>query len=88
MVADITGEIQTYQNMPYNLEVEDNIRLFLENLDPYEGRSSKEMGDYLFELSSKIEPRNSKKPAVFVSSEKFFCVYKYYTSLFNIFFQE
>lgn len=68
MVADITGEIQTYQNMPYNLEVEDSIQTYLKNLDPFQGRTNKQMEDYLFDLSSKIEPRNTKKPAVFVST--------------------
>lgn len=62
MVADITGEIQKYQNMPYNLEVNDDIRQYLDALDPCNGRETKEINDYLFDLSLKIEPRNSKKP--------------------------
>jgi len=68
MVADITGEIEQYQNMPYNLEVNKDIRHFLDNLDPFKGRTDKEMNDYLFALSEQVEPRNTKKPTVFVSN--------------------
>ena len=67
MVAETTGEIQKYQNMPYNLAVDEDIRSYLENLDPFNGRSEKEMNDYLYSLSEQVEPRNSKKPPVFVS---------------------
>ena len=69
MVADITGEIQKYQNMPYNLEVNEDIRQFLDSLDPCAGRETKELNDYLFDLSLKIEPRNSKKPLLCVSQK-------------------
>ena len=67
MVADITGEIQKYQNMPYNLQVEPSIRTYLESLDPLAGRGDTELNDYLYEISLMIEPRNAKQPAKFVS---------------------
>jgi len=66
MVADITGEIQKYQNMPYNLQSQPLLRQYLEELDPLEGRSEKEMNDHLYELSLLIEPRNSKQPTKFL----------------------
>ena len=53
--------------MPYNLGVDEDIRSYLENLDPFNGRTEKEMNDYLYSLSEQVEPRNSKKPPVFVS---------------------
>ncbi|XP_047132929.1 son of sevenless homolog 2 isoform X1 [Hydra vulgaris] len=66
MVADITGEIQKYQNMPYNLQVEPSIRAYLESLDPLAGRSDSELNDHLYEMSLMIEPRNAKQPAKFI----------------------
>lgn len=53
--------------MPYNLAVNEDIRSYLDNLDPSDGRNEKEMNDYLYSLSEQVEPRNSKKPPVFVS---------------------
>lgn len=60
-VAEITGEIQQYQNQPYCLQKEHVIAEYLEALDPLEGRSDTEMEDYLYQLSLEIEPRNCEK---------------------------
>ncbi|XP_076028195.1 son of sevenless homolog 1 isoform X1 [Genypterus blacodes] len=59
-VAEITGEIQQYQNQPYCLRVESDIRKFFENLNPMEDKSEKEFADYLFNKSLEMEPRNAR----------------------------
>ncbi|XP_020810457.1 protein son of sevenless [Drosophila serrata] len=59
-VAEIIGEIQQYQNQPYCLNEESTIRQFLEQLDPFNGLSDKQMSDYLYNESMRIEPRNCK----------------------------
>ncbi|XP_060796856.1 son of sevenless homolog 1 [Neoarius graeffei] len=59
-VAEITGEIQQYQNQPYCLRVESDIRKFFENLNPMEHMTEKEFTDHLFNKSLEIEPRNAR----------------------------
>lgn len=70
-VAEITGEIQQYQNQPYCLRIEPEMRRFFENLNPMGSSSEKEFTDYLFNKSLEIEPRNCKQPPRFPRKSTF-----------------
>ncbi|CAK6982666.1 LOW QUALITY PROTEIN: son of sevenless homolog 1-like [Scomber scombrus] len=59
-VAEITGEIQQYQNQPYCLRVEGEMRKFFETLNPMKDMSEKDFADHLFNKSLVIEPRNAR----------------------------
>ncbi|XP_054635654.1 son of sevenless homolog 1-like isoform X4 [Dunckerocampus dactyliophorus] len=73
-VAEITGEIQQYQNQPYCLRVESDIRKFFENLNPMEDMCEKDFTDHLFNNSLLIEPRNARSLPRF--AKKYTCPLK------------
>ncbi|EDV19492.1 uncharacterized protein TRIADDRAFT_62057 [Trichoplax adhaerens] len=64
-VADIVGEIQQFQNVPYCLREEPSIKRFLTSLDPTETKSKSQFEDYLYEQSLKVEPRDKTDPPKF-----------------------
>uniref|UniRef100_A0AAQ6AEG9 Son of sevenless homolog 1 (Drosophila) n=1 Tax=Amphiprion ocellaris TaxID=80972 RepID=A0AAQ6AEG9_AMPOC len=73
-VAEITGEIQQYQNQPYCLRGEADIRKFFENLNPMDDLSEKDFADHLFNKSLEIEPRNARSLPRF--AKKYICPLK------------
>lgn len=64
-VAEITGEIQQYQNQPYCLLVEKNLRRFIETLNPFGDKGELEIADFLYQKSLEVEPRNCTRPPRF-----------------------
>ncbi|KAH3853082.1 son of sevenless homolog 2-like [Dreissena polymorpha] len=60
-VAEITGEIQQYQNQPYCLTVEPDMRAFFENLNPLGDMDENDFNVMMFAKSLEIEPRGCKQ---------------------------
>lgn len=61
-IAEITSEIQQYQNQPYCLKIYPELREFIENLDPLGAMTEKDFDDYVYNKSLEIEPRGAKQP--------------------------
>ena len=64
-VAEITGEIQQYQNQRYCLLEERSIMDYLRGLDPLGDESEKDFDDHLFAKSIELEPRGAEAAATF-----------------------
>eukprot|EP00118_Oscarella_pearsei_P019533 m.208247 g.208247 ORF g.208247 m.208247 type:complete len:1270 (+) comp39702_c0_seq23:557-4366(+) len=56
-VAEVTGEIQQYQNQPYCLDEQPDISNFLLKVDPTKSRSDNEFEEYLFKKSKELESK-------------------------------
>ncbi|KAI1894657.1 hypothetical protein AGOR_G00118020 [Albula goreensis] len=70
-VAEITAEIQQYQNQPYCLQIDKDIRKFFENLNLMGEKMEKDFVDHLFTKSLEIEPRHARSLPRF--PRRFFC---------------
>lgn len=74
--AGLLAEIANYQNPPYCLKVQPEIRQYIESIEPKMSKfanslnpteqtvpaMTKRLDDYLFEQSERIEPKNCTKP--------------------------
>ena len=64
-VAEITGEIQQYQNQRYCLLEERTVMDYLRSLNPLGETSERDFDDHLFAKSIELEPRGADAPAHF-----------------------
>lgn len=72
-VAEITSEIRQFQYSHYCFSVEENIREFIERIQPFSPEMTEnEISDYLFNKSLEIEPRGARQALKFVSFNKTF----------------